>query len=292
MKPTEMLKKIGWDRNGVWANGPGPGHSKKDRSLGVRDDPNAPDGFRIHSLAEDEPNACRKHVKRLLQSAANLWPPELDAQGTNPAYTQTKLGAKGLDLWGEAEPIEGTAAAVYLKTRGCEPSQRREWPADLRFHLECPFGTLHAPALIGLARNVVTGEPVGIHRTALSDDGASKRMMPSGLPSRMVLGRASGAAIQLHQASSVLGLAEGIETALSAQKIFKVPVWAALSASGIRSFPVIHGVSRLFVFADNDGPGLAAARRCKRRYRDAGIETQIRHPSEYGTDWNDYLLKG
>jgi hypothetical protein len=55
MKPKDILRSLGWDINGPWANGPGPGHSKKDRSLGVRNDPNAPHGFRVKSSQSKSP---------------------------------------------------------------------------------------------------------------------------------------------------------------------------------------------------------------------------------------------
>jgi hypothetical protein len=38
---------------------PGPGHSRGDRSLSVWIDQCAPDGFRVHSFASDDPIACR-----------------------------------------------------------------------------------------------------------------------------------------------------------------------------------------------------------------------------------------
>jgi putative DNA primase/helicase len=140
-------------------------------------------------------------------------------------------------------------------------------------------------------RDVVTGDAVGIHRTALSDGCASKRVMPNGLQSKMMLGRAAGAAIQLHSAGACLGLVEGIETALSAERIFKVPVWAALSAGGIGSFPVIYGITRLFIFADNDAAGVSAGRRCRRRYVQAGAVAEVWRPTKPGSDWNDYLQR-
>jgi hypothetical protein len=42
---------------------PGPGHSPVDRSLSVKLDPNAPDGFLVHSFAHDDPIKCRDHVR-------------------------------------------------------------------------------------------------------------------------------------------------------------------------------------------------------------------------------------
>ena len=289
MNRADMLKIFGWDRNGPWANGPGPGHSKEDRSLGVRDDPNAQDEFRVYSLAGDDPKACHDYINSLLQSASDLGPIGLDFRDPVAAPTKTKSIATALCLWNEAEPIEGTLADFYVNSRGCAPATGTSWSSDLRFRQACPFGTFSSPALIGLMRDAVTGEPTGIHRTALSDDGSGKRAMPNGFQSKMMLGRASGAAIQLYPAGTCLGLAEGIETALSARKIFKVPVWAAMSATGIRSFPLIHDISLLVVFADNDAAGLSAAHACGCRYSGAGIDVEIRYPPVPGSDWNDFL---
>ncbi len=42
---------------------PGPGHSTRDRSLAVRLDPTAPDGFLIYSHAGDDWKTCRDHVR-------------------------------------------------------------------------------------------------------------------------------------------------------------------------------------------------------------------------------------
>jgi putative DNA primase/helicase len=244
----------------------------------------------VHSLAGDDPSVCRKYVKEKLKNVfskpgqSNLGVDD-EVQGT----TNGKSFAFALNLWGEAGPIEGTPAAVYLTSRRCASSIGMSWPQDLRFHPACPFGALRFPALIGLVRDVVTGDPIGIHRTALSDDGASKRAMPGGLQPKMMLGRASRAAVQLHPAGSVLGIAEGIETALSAQKVFNVPVWGAMSAGGIRSFPLVHGISRLLVFADNDDAGLSAAEACGGRYSTAGVEVEIRYPTIPGSDWNDFV---
>jgi putative DNA primase/helicase len=285
---VKLAAKLGGKINANWINIRGPGHSKDDLSLGIRFHPDAPCGFWVNSLAGDDPSICRKYVEEKLKSLSKCDQLSSDLDDEVQVPTDMKSRAFALSVWAEALPVNGTPASIYLTSRACAPTKGMSWPQDLGFHPACPFGTFRFPALVALTRDVATAEPRGIHRTALSDDGATKRVMPVGLPSKMTLGRASGAAIHLGNAGTRLGL----ETALSAQKIFKVPVWAALSASGVGSFPVIYRLSRLFVFADNDGPGLAAARRCRRIYRGAGIETRIQFPSEHGTDWNDYLQRG
>jgi len=48
-----IAKVMGGDVNGDGALVPGPGHSPKDRSLSVKPDPAARDGFIVHSFAGD-----------------------------------------------------------------------------------------------------------------------------------------------------------------------------------------------------------------------------------------------
>lgn len=45
---------------------PGPGHSREDRSLAVKLDPAARDGFVVHSHAADDWRECRDYVRSRL----------------------------------------------------------------------------------------------------------------------------------------------------------------------------------------------------------------------------------
>ena len=45
---------------------PGPGHSPADRSLSIKLNPNAPDGFVVHSFSGDDPLVWRDHVRKKL----------------------------------------------------------------------------------------------------------------------------------------------------------------------------------------------------------------------------------
>ena len=281
MKLQQLATALHGNPNGRWINVRGPHHSAADRSLGIRFDPAAPDGFYVHSLAGDDEDECRAHVKSLLQKVdgglCDICEPEHD-----PSEGIAARINRAMALWQQGTSLTATPGEPYFNGRGCPV------PGDdvLKFHAACPFGTLRVPTVLALIRDVVTGEPIGVQRTAIKDDGSGKRF---GGDSKRTLGVPRHGAVRLQAASEHLGIAEGIETALSAMQVFKTPVWATLSSGGIARFPVLPGIKKLTVFADHDQPGMTAAATCCRRYNAAGIDAEIRHPTQPGTDWNDYL---
>jgi hypothetical protein len=58
-----LAKAPGGEVNRSQVLAPGPGHSPIDRSLSVKLDSDAPDGFVVHSFAGDDPLKCRDHVR-------------------------------------------------------------------------------------------------------------------------------------------------------------------------------------------------------------------------------------
>jgi putative DNA primase/helicase len=84
----------------------------------------------------------------------------------------------------------------------------------------------------------------------------------------------------------ILGIAEGIETALSASVLFNVPTWAALDKHGLENFLIPDDVVALMIFADNDadGGGLMAAKKLQARCE---VRSEVLMPDKVGTDWND-----
>jgi hypothetical protein len=56
-------RRLGGELSGGEVRCPGPGHSDQDRSLSVKLDDRAPDGFVVCSFAGDDPVACRDHVR-------------------------------------------------------------------------------------------------------------------------------------------------------------------------------------------------------------------------------------
>jgi Toprim domain len=161
-----------------------------------------------------------------------------------------------LALWQQAVDPRGTAVERYLARRGL--ALRPGASEVLRFHPSCPFAGTTTPAMVALVRNIESNEPQAIHRTAL--DGGGNKITIDG-KDRMALGPISSGAIKLTADEDVtiaLGIAEGVETALSLQQLPEwqgSPVWSLISAGGIRNFPLLNGIETLAVAADHDSAG-------------------------------------
>ena len=186
-------------------------------------------------------------------------------------------------IWREAVAADapGSLVPIYLASRGLviEPD------APLRFHPSCPRGSERWPAMLALMTDPATGKPCGVHRTFLARDGSGKA--PGPMPAKMMCGGAG--VVRLVPDADVtmgLGIAEGIETALSVMQGYGWrPVWAATSAGMIRTFPTLPGIECLTIFADADGAGMDAAEACGKRWISAGRDARICTPP--AGDFND-----
>lgn len=288
---------------------PGPGHSRKDRSLSVTVGQGA-DGFMVHSFAGDDPIACKDYVRQALGlpsfgafSAARDWKPSPEVfeqqrkRIEEERQAQERKTALALQVWEQCQPAEGSLVETYLAGRKLAlPPRAHE---VIRFHPRCRFGpkesAFYLPAMVCLMRDVLTDEPRGIHRTALDPVTGSKSGHPglNGDP-RKVLGPQKGAAIKLcadDTVNSGLGVTEGVENGLAVITCGFRPVWSLINAAGVKAFPVLPVIDYLTIFADTDEAGLEAARTCGKRWIDAGREGEIRHSLRPGSDWND-LVEG
>ena len=170
--------------------------------------------------------------------------------------------------WRETVPLDHPAAHSvrrYLEARALGEVLRNP-PKVLRAHpaLEYWDGTRslgHFPAMIALFHGAA-GEPVTLHATWLRADGCVKAQVPSpkkilGAPHR---GATKGGAIRLFEArGATLGIAEGIESALSLHLIRKVPVWASFCADNLQRIRLPEGLRKLEIGVDLDESGKGQA---------------------------------
>lgn len=207
----------------------------------------------------------------------------------DPVRTQRTDEKKREDirkLWKQSTPVtKGNLVDRYLNTRGVSEAV---YPRSLRFCERCWFEEkIYYPAMLALVEDA-DGNPVTLHRTWLAHDGSGKapvdeprRIMPATVP--------AGSAIRLGEAGEVLGVAEGIETALCAMSRFEIPVWSCISSSIMSKWEPPPGVEEVVIFADNDRKfgGQAAAYNLAHRLSVKGLRVSVKVPKLMGSDWAD-----
>jgi putative DNA primase/helicase len=286
---------LGGDVTGGQIVFPPPGHTKRDRSAILKFVEGAPDGFLIHSFAGDDPLPIRDYVKeRLGLTSAKPMRMLLPSSRPIPASEDKGQVARALAIWHEARDPGDTPVEFYLRRRGLVLPDEAAGEA-IRFHPSCPFAKSQTPAMVCLVRDVVTNAPKAIHRTAISRKG--QKVNVAGFD-RLSLGSIHNGAIKLTPDENVticLGVSEGVENALSLRAIDRFgtsPIWSLISASGLRSLPVLAGIEALWVAVDHDLAGISAARPMAKRWLTSGAEAFLVTPSAAGEDLNDVLMLG
>lgn len=212
------------------------------------------------------------------------YPPDpaiIAARESEAKAEAAKRERKAQRLWSEAQPIHGTPAEAYLRRRGITCPL----PDALRFHPACwapptpPNRAGNYPAMIA---KVEGAAGFAVHRTWLFPDGDKAKAM---------LGGTHGGAVRLSDGASRLVVAEGIETALALLcGLLEEPaeVWAALSASGMRSLRLPAQPGKLAVAVDGDKPGREAGHALAERAHALGWQVAMIDPGD-GADFLDIL---
>lgn len=193
-------------------------------------------------------------------------------------------------VWAQCVPlVPGDPVTRYLRHRGFGGVW--QLPGVLRLHRGLPYweGSREVgvfPAMVA-AVTAPDGRVVALHRTYLTHDGR-KAEVPTVKKLTGAAGRLAGACIALHKpARGVLGIAEGIETALAAWCASGVPTVAAYCAGNLAAWHWPGNVQRLVIFADADKAGREAADTLRARALHGGLRAEVLTPATEGTDWCD-----
>ncbi|EHU5157714.1 toprim domain-containing protein [Salmonella enterica] len=200
----------------------------------------------------------------------------------------TSLRKRVLSKFSKLEALRGTSGAAYLNSRGIF-----NLPAEaIRFNAKQRHNGGVFQSLYSLATDD-KGELCYLHQTLLdgtkkADIGSSAKRLKS-LQEDNYLDHARSVAIRMFPVASTLGIAEGIETALSAHQIYKVNTWATINSGFMKKFRVPAGVLHLIIFADRDensATGLAAAYECA--HANLLAKNDLQRVSVYWPDHDDF----
>lgn len=199
------------------------------------------------------------------------------------------------EVYAGSRPIEpGDVAHRYLASRRIE---ELVYPRALRFHpgLNDGAGGVR-PALLAMVGVPGAERFASIHRTFLRSDGGGKaemasprKMMPGALP--------DGACVMLSDwTGGPIGIAEGLETAMSCSALFNLPVWSAINATMLEKWSPPADASEVVIFADNDvsHTGAAAAYALGKRLRrdlPAEVPVIVKMTETAGDDWADVWMR-
>jgi hypothetical protein len=152
------------------------------------------------------------------------------------------------------------------------------------------------PCLLAPIKDV-DGNLISLHRIYVTPDGL-KADVPD--PKKMMAPCADirGCAIPLFEPGEVLGVAEGIETALAVHAIARIPVWSCITAGLMEVVNLPDIVKRVVIWTDLDVSerGIIAAEALADRVERMGKIAEICLPqgpipaNSKGVDWLDVML--
>jgi putative DNA primase/helicase len=280
-----------------------PAHGGTGGSLTIKDDVTEPAGIFAACHV-----GCRREAVRAALSELGLLPagddatplidPEIIRQKKAADAERRKASQRTAQwLWDIANPDPSPmTVARYLLSREIDLARLGPLPACLRFtpHARHYGSNFDMPAMVAAIVGP-SGEHLATHFTFLNASCSGKAALD---PDKIIVGSPSGGAIRLFPmpADGVLGLAEGVESALAAAELYRMPVWATANTSVMGAFEPPAGMTRAVIFADHDGinkagyrAGQRAAMKLARRLSSAGIPCAIKYPTDGLKDFNDAL---
>ncbi|MGE4307378.1 MAG: toprim domain-containing protein [Novosphingobium sp.] len=276
---ADLVKRLG----GIWTPGGGmcrcPAHNDRTPSLSVRVGEKA---LLFKCFAGCETIDVMRAIRRLDMSIPTGGE-RLFGSPSSP-LSPSWLRRRAQNLWDDALPIAGTPAQTYLRRRAIPLT-----PSVLRYHPRTPLGrgklAAFRPAMLAAIHE--HDRLVALQRT-FPDTQEPCRARDLANPRRSLAQPGRGAVL-LAPATQVLGLAEGVESALSAMFLLGIPVWATLGSERFPQVAAPETVTRLILLPDSDRAGRIGAAKGSEVHALPGRTIETIWPPAPFNDWNDVL---
>ncbi len=287
MNAEALTRALGGRWHGSYGTACCPAHEDKTPSLCIGDSDNG--RLLTHCQAGCSAEAVwgalqdRGLVGRAEDRPARRRRPSRPQPAPEPSPEPSPNQGHSLEIWRASRKPLGTPAGSYLWHRHITTAP----PPSIRYHPSLrhgPSGQI-LPAMVA-AISGADRKVLAIQRTFLRRDGRGKANVDH---PKMTLGSMGTLSVRLGPAGPVLGIAEGVETGLSAMQLFDVPVWCSLSASRLGRLYLPPEVREVHLFGDNGKPGREAAEHAAEAYQAQGHRVVVRFPPERFGDFNDLL---
>jgi hypothetical protein len=199
------------------------------------------------------------------------------------------------DLWATA--TDDRLTELYLYSRGIRVRPRQlPWALRGTKACWCSETRTNRPAVLAALQGedgaVCAIQRVWVNDRLLVEDGVAPEKGTRAVDletGKKTLGSMGSAAVRLAEPGPILGLAEGVETAMAAAQLFSVPVWAACGASRLGSIRLPNCVRSVVIFGDSGAAGEASAEKACATYSRRGYGCQVEIPPD--GDWCEYLVR-
>lgn len=236
------------------------------------------DGFDLaHKVTGQSFKEIANRISNILGKSQNYEPKKPDQEEIeNRKRMKTLWEASG---W----PSEVGPVAYYLKRRvGCL------WPSN---SIREGFGLVwEGQKWAAMVSKIIThtDQAVNLHLTYLDAEGHKADVIK---PKRVMSGKLpDGCAVRLGKATPAMGVAEGIESAISASILYDMPVWACVNGTLLSKWIPPEIAEEVHIFGDNDANYTGQAKAFMLANR---LEVQFKRrvkviiPPVVGKDMND-----
>lgn len=283
----DLLKGLGAKRSGANWVARCPSHEDGSPSLSIRES-----GLKtlFHCMAGCDQSAVMAALKdRGLWGGKDFGGPRPPVAQRADSVSELERIDRAREIWRNARSAPGTVVETYLRTRAID----LPIPPTLRFiedayHVEAGEAL---PALLAAVSVWPSQQVTAVQRIFLRRDGTGKADVT---PAKKSLGPIRNGAVRLAKVGDRLGLAEGIEDALSAMQLDpSLPCWATLGTANLAHvvLPALPLAAEIVIIADNDPPGLKAAKEAAKRFVTEGRTVRIATPPAGTKDFNEMLQR-